>query len=387
MGKQTKKTKKGKTKSVRPADFGLFVIVLLLLGMGIVMVLSASSPLALWQNISSYSYAYKQIFAAVLGLIGMWFLSKFDYHNYAKFYIWAYIISIILLLSVIVPGVGFAVNGARRWITVPGFSSVQPSEIAKLGLIIFFAAYLTKNKDDMKDLGKGFFRPILFLLIPIGVLVLIQSHLSASLIIIIAIAVMMLMAGCKITHFLGCGGILAVVGGAALYLAATKFGWGAYRLTRVMAFMNPWADPTDTGWQIIQGLYAIGSGGLFGVGLGNSNQKFQYISMPHNDYIFAVLAEELGFLGCTFVIFLFGAFIWRGIVIAMKAPDMFGSLIAIGITTLIGAQAIMNIAVVTSSMPVTGVSLPFFSYGGSSLLILLCSVGILLNISRQTTKI
>ena len=151
--------------------------------------------------------------------------------------------------------------------------------------------------------------------------------------------------------------------------------------------MDPWADPTDTGWQIIQGLYAIGSGGLFGVGLGNSNQKYQYISMPHNDYIFAVLAEELGFVGCLVVILLFAAFIWRGIIIAMKAPDMFGTLLATGITTLIGSQAIINIAVVTSSMPVTGISLPFFSYGGSSLVILLCLVGILLNISRQTNKI
>jgi len=176
-------------------------------------------------------------------------------------------------------------------------------------------------------------------------------------------------------------------GGTLLYILATKFNIGTYRLTRIVAFLDPWADPTDSGWQIIQGLYAIGSGGLFGVGLGNSNQKYLYISEPHNDYIFAVLAEELGFIGCIAVILLFAAFIWRGILIAMKAPDMFGSLLATGVTALIGTQAIINIAVVTSSMPVTGISLPFFSYGGSSLVILLCLVGILLNISRQTNKI
>ena len=198
---------------------------------------------------------------------------------------------------------------------------------------------------------------------------------------------MMIMAGCKFSHFAIFGGAGVVAGGGLLYFLAKKFGIGAYRLERLMAFMDPWADPTDTGWQIIQGLYAIGSGGLFGVGLGNSNQKYQYISMPHNDYIFAVLAEELGFVGCLVVILLFAAFIWRGIIIAMKAPDMFGTLLATGITTLIGSQAIINIAVVTSSMPVTGISLPFFSYGGSSLVILLCLVGILLNISRQTNKI
>lgn len=172
-----------------------------------------------------------------------------------------------------------------------------------------------------------------------------------------------------------------------MYILAKFFNIGAYRLTRITSFLNPWADAQDSGWQIIQSLYAIGSGGLFGVGLGNSKQKYLYISEPHNDFIFAVLAEELGFIGCVAVILLFAVFIWRGVVIAMKAPDMFGSLLATGITALIGLQAIINIAVVTSSMPVTGMALPFFSYGGTSLIILLCAVGVLLNISRQSNKI
>lgn len=149
---------------------------------------------------------------------------------------------------------------------------------------------------------------------------------------------------------------------------------GAYRISRIVTFLDPWSDPSDKGWQIIQGLYAIGSGGLFGAGLGESKQKFLYIPEPHNDFIFAVLAEELGFIGCAVVIILFAIFIWRGLLIAMKAPDMFGSLVAVGITALIGLQAIMNIAVVTSSMPNTGITLPFFSYGGTSLVILLCTV-------------
>ena len=162
---------------------------------------------------------------------------------------------------------------------------------------------------------------------------------------------------------------------------------GKFRITRIISFLDPWADAQGSGWQIIQSLYAIGSGGLFGVGLGDSKQKYLYISEPHNDFIFAVLAEELGFIGCLAVILLFAVFIWRGILIAMKAPDMFGSLLATGITALIGLQAIINIAVVTSSMPVTGMALPFFSYGGTSLIILLCAVGVLLNISRQSNKI
>ena len=385
MGKQTKKKKTNYNK--RPFDFALFIVVLLLLGMGIIMVLSASSPLALSQSSSSYTYVFSQAKAAVLGIVAMLIISRIDYKVYAKFYKLAYFGSIVLLLLVLVPNLGFGAYGARRWIKIPIFGSLQPSEVAKLGLIVFFAAYLTKTKDDLKSLVKGFFRPICFLAIPIAIILFVQSHLSASVIIILTIAVMMMMAGCKFSHFAIFGGAGVALGGGALYILAKKFGIGAYRLERLMAFMNPWADPTDTGWQIIQGLYAIGSGGLFGVGLGNSNQKYQYISMPHNDYIFAVLAEELGVIGCLVVILLFAAFIWRGIIIAMKAPDMFGSLLATGITTLIGSQAIINIAVVTSSMPVTGVSLPFFSYGGSSLVILLCLVGILLNISRQTNKI
>ena len=191
---------------------------------------------------------------------------------------------------------------------------------------------------------------------------------------------MMIVAGCRLAHFLSIGLLGGSIGGIGMYILA-------YRLERLTSFLNPWADAQDSGWQIIQSLYAIGSGGLFGVGLGESKQKYLYISEPHNDFIFAVLAEELGFIGCIAVIFLFAVFIWRGIIIAMKAPDMFGALLATGITSLIGLQAIINIAVVTSSMPVTGMALPFFRYGGTSLIILLCAVGVLLNISRQSNKI
>ncbi len=215
----------------------------------------------------------------------------------------------------------------------------------------------------------------------------VQSHFSASVIIIAVVAVMMLVAGSRLVHFVSFGAVGASLGIGAMYILAKFFNIGSYRLERITSFLNPWADAQDSGWQIIQSLYAIGSGGLFGVGLGNSKQKYLYISEPHNDFIFAVLAEELGFIGCLAVILLFAVFIWRGILIAMKAPDMFGSLLATGITALIGLQAIINIAVVTSSMPVTGMALPFFSYGGTSLIILLCAVGVLLNISRQSQKI
>ena len=191
---------------------------------------------------------------------------------------------------------------------------------------------------------------------------------------------MMVMAGCKFWHFLATGGTVGIPG---LILLIIK---EPYRLQRVVTFLDPWKDATGDGWQVIQSLYAIGSGGLFGAGLGESKQKFLYIPEPHNDFIFSILGEEVGFIGCAIVLILFAIFIWRGVLIAMKAPDMFGSLVAIGITALVAIQVIINVAVVTSSMPATGMPLPFFSYGGTALFILLCEMGILLNISRASAK-
>ena len=191
----------------------------------------------------------------------------------------------------------------------------------------------------------------------------------------------MIMAGCKFKHFL-CTGISVGIPGIIYLVIKEK-----YRLRRVLTFIDPWQDKTGKGWQVIQSLYAIGSGGLFGAGLGESKQKYLYLPEPHNDFIFSVLAEELGFVGCVFVIALFAILIWRGILAAMNAKDMFGSLVAIGITSLIAIQVIINIAVVTSSIPATGMPLPFFSYGGTALFLLLCEMGVLLNISRSTTKL
>lgn len=316
----------------------------------------------------------------------MFFISKIDYRIYQKFYKLAYWGSVIALLLVVVPGLGEGAKGATRWITV-GPINFQPSEISKIGLIVYYAAYLSEHRTELSSFWDGFIKPLVPLVIPIAILFFLQDHLSASIIIIAIISIMMLMAGSKLKYFLTigvAGGSAGVLGMLAL---AKVTGKGDFRISRLTTFLDPWSDATNTGWQVIQGLYAIGSGGLFGVGLGQSKQKYLYIPEPHNDFIFAVLAEELGFIGCLIVIALFAVFIWRGILTSMKAKDCFGSLLAIGITSLIGMQAIMNIAVVTSSMPATGVSLPFISYGGTSLLILLCSVGILLNISRSSSKV
>ena len=342
------------------------------------MVLSASSPKSLSEYGTSYQFFIKQLIFAVLGVIAMMMISKIDYRFYQKFYKISWILSALLLVAVIL--IGKEVNNAKRWIYITKTLSFQPSEIVKILMIIFYAGILTKNRDDLGNFWSGLVKHIC-MLAPIIVLLMLQPHFSASIVIIGTSCIMMIMAGCKMWQFLASG--LSV--GIPLIVVLVKS--AAYRLERVTTFLDPWSNPTDEGWQVIQSLYAIGSGGLFGSGLGESKQKYLYLPEPHNDFIFSVLAEELGFIGCAIVIILFALFIWRGILIAMKAPEMFGSLIAIGITSLIGIQVVINIAVVTSSMPATGMPLPFFSYGGTALFILLCEVGILLNISRTSNKI
>lgn len=336
-----------------PIDFTLLITILVLLSIGLVMVLSASSPSALAESGNSYSFFSKQLIFAVLGLAAMLFISKIDYRFYKKFYKHAWWIALLLLALVLVAGK--EVNGAKRWIFVTETLSFQPSEMVKFLMIVFYAGILVKNRDELSKYGKGFIKHLLFLAPIIGLL-LSQPHFSASIVIIGICAIMMIMAGCKFWHFLATG---AVAGIPALILLIVK---EPYRLQRVMTFLDPWKDATGTGWQVIQSLYAIGSGGLFGAGLGESKQKYLYIPEPHNDFIFSILGEELGFIGCAVVLILFAIFIWRGILIAMKAPDMFGSLVAIGITALVAIQVIINVAVVTSSMPATGMPLPFFSY-------------------------
>lgn len=366
-------------------DFTLCITVLVLLAMGIIMVLSASAPSSLSKNGNSYTYVGKQLLFAVVGIIVMFAMSKVDYRFLKKYYWIIYHVSWIILLLVLVPGLGRSVNGATRWVDLR-ITQFQPSELTKVGLIIFYAGYLSDHKAELTDLKKGFIKPLLYIIPPVGILFVVQNHMSVSLIIVIVIITMMVMAGCRMSHLVNTG-FLGVSGLVGIFGLAQMSGKGGFRLDRISTFFDPWSDSLGTGYQMVQSLYAIGSGGFFGVGLGNSKQKYLYIPEPHNDFIFAILAEELGFVGCFFVIALFALFVWRGILIAMKSQDMFGSLLAVGITTLIGTQAIINIAVVTASIPTTGMALPFFSYGGTALLILLFDVGILLNISRSCSKV
>ena len=383
----TKKISKFKNSNV---DFYLLVIILILLAFGIVMVLSASAPSAVAEGNDAYTYVTKQIQFAALGLVVMYLVSKIDYRIYKKIYWPIYWASIAVLLLVLIPGLGSESGGAKRWIDL-GFLRFQPSELTKIGLIVFYAGYLTDHKKDLRSFKKGFVIPLIYLCIPVLIAFFVQNHLSVGIVMSAITFVMMLMAGCRLLHFVlsglvvGGGGIAAL----AIYLstAGESAGESSFRIDRILNFTDPWQDPTGTGWQAIQSLYAIGSGGIFGVGLGESKQKYLYVSEPQNDFIFSILAEELGFVGCVVVIILFALFIWRGIVIAMKAKDMFGSLLATGITTLVMVQVVINIAVVTNTIPNTGMSLPFFSAGGTALIILLAMCGILLNISKSKSKV
>lgn len=386
MAKKNNKMKGFSSFLNNPVDFTLVITVLLLLSLGLVMVLSASSPTSLQKYDNSYYFFIRQLIFAALGLIGMYFVSRIDYRIYQKFYKQAWWLSIILLVVVLIFGTDS--HGAKRWIDLK-IITFQPSEIVKFLMIIFYSGILVKNRNELGKFGKGLVKHVLFLAPIIGLLLL-EPHVSTSMVIIITCCVMLIMAGCKFWQFL-LSGIVALGGvgtiATVLYLSNAWFQKQfQYIVTRFITFTDPWKDATGKGWQVIQSLYAIGSGGLFGVGLGDSKQKYLYLSEPHNDFIFAVLAEELGFVGCILVFVLFAVFIWRGILIAMKSPDMFGSLVAIGITTLVGVQVIINVAVVTSSMPVTGMQLPFFSYGGTALFLLLCEVGVLLSISRAGNK-
>jgi len=361
--------------AVRPKslDSSLFFTVIALLSFGVIMVYSSSAVSAYVNFNDSYYFFKRQIIWVTVGIIAMLFTLNIDYHVWRKLAAPILIVTVILLILVLIPGLGKVVNGARRWL---GFGSLylQPSEIAKLSMVLFCSASLARHQEKITSFVKGLVPQLIILLLVFG-LILKEPDLGTALAIGGTIFVLLFTAGAKLSHLtsLGTVGVVGVV--AAIILEP-------YRLKRLLAFSNPWADPLDTGYHIIQSLYALGSGGLFGVGLGRSREKFLYLPEPHTDFIFAILGEELGFIGTITVILLFFLFAWRGFKIAISAPDIYGSILAAGLTTMIVMQALMNIAVVTASMPVTGIPLPFISFGGSALIFTLAGVGILLNISR-----
>lgn len=380
------KNKEKKVNNIALVDMPLLITVFTLLGFGMIMVLSASAPSALATYGNSYHNLLTQLEAAGIGLIAMIFFINFDYTRLKKHYKAIYIFSVLILFTVLIPQLGVENNGATRWIKI-GPMQLQPSEITKIGIIISLAGYYTDETIEHNSFMNCVLKPLFAVAVPILILLLVQDHLSAGIIIGAVSLIIIIMSGNMRGYFLRTVGLATVF--ASCYLMYKQKGNSSksFRADRIEAWLHPLENASGTAYQTTQGLYAIGSGKLFGVGIGNSKQKYSYIPEAHNDFIFAIIAEELGFVGCLFVIALFIIFTVRGIVIAMKSKDMFGSLIAVGITSLVALQAILNIAVVTNSIPNTGISLPFLSYGGSSLIILLASVGILLSISKSAKKI
>ena len=351
---------------MKKVDYTLMFSVIIITIFGLVMISSSPYVWAEYKFNNPYKYLINQGIFFILSLISMYVVSKIDYkilYKYSKVFI---LIVIIMLILVIIPGIGTVRNGSRSWFGIGGFG-IQPSEFAKLAIIIFASKYLSENKNSRL--------PILFLGLFLFGLIMLQPDFGTGMVLIMIVVSLLFISGMKISFFIRIG-LLGVIGITILILIAP------YRLKRILSFLNPWSDPLGSGFQIIQSLYAIGPGGLFGLGLGNSVQKHFYLPEPQTDFIFAIISEEFGFLGIIIVSILFLTIIISSINIALKSKDLFSKYLVFGITFWISFQTILNLMVVVGLIPVTGVTLPFLSYGGSSLLILYTSIGIILNVSR-----
>ena len=373
------KGKKRTKLKLKSGDLWLMRFTLMLVLFGLIMVFSASYYSSISQDGNPYSYLVRHGAWVVFGLVAMAFGALFDYRKYKKWALPILIVSVILLVLVLTP-LGQTTNGATRWIKV-GPVTLMPGEIAKIAAIIFVAWFLSEDASRIKSLKRGIL-PLLGIIAVYGALIVKQPNLSTAITVCGIIIAMMLVAGLKWRYVATAGGI-GVVG----ILSIVIFMKDTYWYNRLTSFTDPFQDALGDGYQAVQSLLALGSGGLFGVGLGKSVQKNLYLPEPQNDFILAIIGEELGYIGVLLLIALYCLFIWRGIHIALNAPDQFGLLLASGIVLMVAIQVILNIAVVTSSMPPTGINLPFISYGGNALLIFMFSAGVLLNISRHGLKV
>lgn len=354
-------------------DIKLFISVIILSLFGILMIYSSSSVWSKYKFGDEFHFFKLQTLFFLIGLIFMLVISKINYMIYMKNANKILLICFILLILVLIPGIGTLRNGSRSWFGIGGLG-VQPSEFMKLSIIIFTSKYLSKNLKEIKSVKKGVF-PILFLVIIIFGLIMLQPDLGTGAIILMTVVGMLFVSGASMNFFVKIG-VLGLVSLTGLIVAAP------YRIKRIVAFINPWSDPLGSGFQSIQSMYAIGPGGLLGFGLFNSIQKHFYLPEPQTDFIFSIISEELGIFGIVIVALLFIFIINRCINIAIKCNDLFGKFLVFGIIFQISFQALLNLSVVVGLIPVTGVTLPFLSYGGSSLIITMASIGIVLNISR-----
>lgn len=360
-------------------DLAFFLIVIALLVIGIIMMFSASYAWAIAEGEDGTFYAVNQIKNAIVGLVFMCVLCMLDYHVFQKptFAVCAYIVPLVLLVLVFVPGIGVTDGGATRWIAIGSFN-FQPSELMKIGIVIFMSYVIEKNYDNMRSFRKGMLPLLLIMALPAALLIK-EPHLSATVLIVLMCIILIFVGGADLKQFLMIG---IVVVAAALVVGFLMSDSYEYIGKRINSWLDPFSDSLGDTWQTCQSLIAIGSGGLFGLGLGESRQKYLYLPETKNDFVFSIVCEELGFVGAVTVLLLFAMLVIRGFHIAMHARDKFGMLVAIGLTSHIGLQAFFNIAVVSNLIPNTGISLPFFSYGGTALILQLAEMGIVLNISR-----
>ncbi len=358
---------------MRSVRISLVMVTFILLAIGVVMIYSASSIYA-WEKLGTSAYFLKRHFIyLILGLAGAIACMSFDYRILKKFAKPLLLISFLLLVLVLLPGISREVAGAKRWFRIMGFS-FQPSELAKLSLLIYMAEYLSRKEGDIRDFYKGFM-PAMIALGSFALLILLQPDLGTALSIVVIVFVMLFVAGVRLSHFTFVRR-LAIPSVDIMRLSAP------YRRARIIAFLNPWADPKGSGFQIIQSQIALASGGVFGVGLGKSLQKLFYLPAAHTDFIFSIISEELGLIGALSVIMLFIVFIFQSARIAKNAIDGFGYYLSLGMVSMIAFEVIVNIGVSLGSLPTKGLPLPFISYGGSSLVFDMMSVGLLLNVSR-----
>jgi cell division protein FtsW len=356
-----------------PPDTLLFGAVATLVVIGLVMIFSASSAQAYADHHDTAYYVKHQAIYLVVGLVAAFAAYSIDYRKLKSVAPYAFLLCILALIAVLVPHVGFVVNGARRWLGA-GLISLQPSEFAKLGAVLYLAAFLASRGDRITSLVRGIV-PLMALVAFTAMLILLEPDMGTASLVVFTAFAMLFAAGARIEHLFMV--IFVTLPPTLLMILASP-----YKRARIFAFLNPWRDPQNTGFHIVQSLLALGSGGLTGVGLGESRAKFFYLPEQYTDFIFSVLGEELGIAGTIGVVVLFVVFAYRSIRIAIAAPDRFGFFLATGCTALIAIQALVNIGVVTSSWPVTGVPLPFISFGGSSLIVSLVSVALIMNVGR-----
>lgn len=376
-----KKRRGKKDQTEHYFDYSLLFIVLFLLGFGLVMIYSASSYTAFQDYGDSAHFMKRQLLAIVMGLILMVMIAKIDYHVWAKFYVAGYVISALSIFVVLTP-LGIESHNARRWFKIPGIPlQVQPAEIAKIGVILFLAVMICKMGKKIRS-WKGFFLTAILLPLPIAAeLYIVTKNLSSALIVMAIAVLMTFVASPDYKKFILMGaGVVAL---AVFFVIMAVNGASGFRSGRIVAWLNPESQAQDTGFQTLQGLYAIGSGGIWGKGLGQSMQKLKFLPESQNDMIFSIICEELGLFGAIAIIVMFIMLLWRMMIIANNAEDLFGAMLVVGVIGHIAVQAILNIAVVTNTIPNTGISLPFISYGGSSVLCLLAEIGLVLSVARQ----